>query len=308
MSWVVTIGGFLASLWLSYLIFPFRGDEPGSTGFSRFVVTGIGTAIAAAIAFQIDKRRTAVAAEEAVAADLATRSERPPRDTRLRVHLPADWSRALEESGVTPSDVQDILARAYAAPGTVFPDPSAVFRAFDLTPLADVRVVIVGQDPYPTRSEADGLAFSVRQGAPARYSLRRIFDNLIADPRVTFDLPSSGGDLSNWARNGVLLLNASLTVREGQAGSDATIWSHFTASALQVVAQKAEPVVFMLWGDKANELVDRVGVLSHHKVLRSTHPRREEESAYPRFADTRQFSVANDFLLQTGRGSVDWRL
>lgn len=306
MSWFVSIGGFLASLWLSYQFFPFRGDESGSVSLSRFVVTGVGTTLAIVVAVQLSRRRTLAATDSG--GDEHRSQDRQPQPSGDQGRLPADWSIALANNGFDPSDVVELVGRAYGAGrGAVFPDRKDVFRAFALTPLADVRVVIIGQDPYPTRGEADGLAFSVQRGGSMRRSLRRVLDNIEADPLVHFARPANG-DLTRWAQQGVLLLNSALTVREGAAGSDLAIWSRFTRTVLDVVGQKVEPVVFMLWGDHANELVDQVRPPSRHLLLRSTHPRREEASTYPRFADTRPFSTANDFLVGAHRGAVDWSL
>ncbi|GAA0503653.1 uracil-DNA glycosylase [Microbacterium kitamiense] len=300
MPWIVAVGGFVVSLWVSYQLFPFESGESGSMAFNRLVVTAIGSTIAGIAARQIHARR-------------GTRRDTRPRgqssNADVESGLPADWTVALAAIGLSSSEVRDTVERAFdPSRGAVFPNREDVFRAFWLTPLSEVRVVILGQDPYPTRGDADGLAYSTRAGTPPRYSLGRIFDNLEADPRVAFARPPASGDLSHWAISGVLLLNTSLTVREGLPGSDVELWARFTRAVLRAIASRRQPVVFMLWGDDANRIANSVDIPSHHKLLRSTHPRREQPSFYPRFADTRPFSAANDFLVQAGRSAVDWRL
>ena len=192
--------------------------------------------------------------------------------------------------------------------GETLPDRQQVFRALALTPLKGVKVVVLGQDPYPSRGHADGLAFSVRPGTPVPHSLKRVFSNLESDGALNFSRPH-GGDLSQWARQGVLLLNAALTVGADAPTSHSDFWRTFTLRILEVVNEKADPVVFLLWGDAANELADAVPINeSRHRLIRSTHPRIEMSSRYPRFADTRPFSETNQFLRFHGRDEVDWGL
>lgn len=225
--------------------------------------------------------------------------------------LPQDWTRALSNEGVREGESQLILATLLSkarSGNRILPERNCVFRAFHLTPIADVKVVILGLDPYPQLGQADGLAFSVPTGEAAPYSLRRIFDNILRDPKVEFNVPTSG-NLTSWAQNGVLLLNTALTVEEGTPGSHLSYWRHFTKAVLSAVNNGTTPVVFMLWGDEANALGDEVGLdTSKHKVLRSTHPRQQAESRYPRFADTQPFSEANVFSLSRGLKPVIWKL
>lgn len=170
-----------------------------------------------------------------------------------------------------------------------------------------MQVVIVGQDPYLDAGKANGLAFSVRRGVPVPYSLSRIFDNLEKDTFIHFDRPDHG-DLRAWARQGVLLLNSSLTV-SADGSKHSREWASFVEAVLSVVNESAGPTVFLLWGDDANDLADRVGIdENRHLLVRSTHPRREQGSRYSRFSDTNPFSAANQFLIPRWRGPIDWNL
>lgn len=225
--------------------------------------------------------------------------------------LPREWARGLAaRTGLNDADVQAIVARAYTTrqQGATLPDRRHVFRAFEYTYPHEVKVVILGQDPYPRRGDADGLAFSVPAGVAIPRSLTRIFDNLEADGAVSFTRPRDG-DLSRWARQGVLLLNSALTVREGEPGSHRDYWRDLTRGVLEVLNKRGEPIAFLLWGTEASAIADAVHIDEGiHRVIRSPHPGRDERAGYPRFADTHPFSAANSFLRSRGRGEVDWRL
>ncbi|MFJ2507608.1 uracil-DNA glycosylase [Arthrobacter citreus] len=224
--------------------------------------------------------------------------------------LPGEWASALTRKGVGETDIQSILSRAYFQSGfrPTQPEKKDVFRAFTLTPLSTIKTVIVAQDPYAASGHADGLAFSTRASGRVPYSLARIFENLESDAGLNFRRPDSC-DLSPWARQGVLLLNSSLTVVENDPGSHRELWRSFTRRVLEILNEKTDPVVFLLWGDAANELADSIPINERkHLVIRSTHPRLQSASRYPRFADTRPFSEANNFLRRHGRGDVNWQL
>lgn len=224
--------------------------------------------------------------------------------------LQRDWAYVISHQGVESAEVRDLVDGIYrsAPPDTVRPERRDVFRAFDLTPLSDLRVVILGQDPYPGKGHADGLAFSVRPGVAIPHSLDRVFANLTEDAQLGFQRPANG-DLSPWARQGVLLLNTALTHQE-HGPSHRDLWRPFTRSVLQYINERRSHIVVLLWGDEANDLADEVGLdPTRHRLIRSTHPRREEPSArYPRFADTRPFSEANAQLQSWGRQPIDWTL
>jgi uracil-DNA glycosylase len=178
--------------------------------------------------------------------------------------------------------------------------------------LQEVKVVILGQDPYHGPGQAMGLSFSVPEGVPHPPSLRNIFKELADDCAIP--APASG-DLTPWARQGVLLLNNSLTVEGGQAGSHAGRgWDAITDACVAAVAQRDEPAVFILWGSHAQKKASRIAELNadeqgqraRHCVIRSPHP--SPLSAHRGFFGSKPFSRANAFLEQAGREPVDWRL
>jgi uracil-DNA glycosylase len=178
-----------------------------------------------------------------------------------------------------------------------------VFAAIHLTPYADTRVLILGQDPYHGPRQAHGLCFSVQRGVAVPPSLANIFTELRDDLHIE---PPGHGNLEAWARQGVLLLNATLTVRAGQAGShQGKGWETFTDEVIRVVNAKADPVVFILWGSYARKkkmLIDT----SRHVVIESAHP--SPLSARNGFFGSRPFSRTNAALRERGREPVDWRL
>jgi uracil-DNA glycosylase len=186
---------------------------------------------------------------------------------------------------------------------TVYPPPDEVFAALHLTPYAEVKAVILGQDPYHGPSQAHGLCFSVRGGVAPPPSLQNIYKELEQDLGYP---PPGHGDLHHWAEQGVLLLNASLTVRQGRAAShQGKGWETFTDEVLRVVNAKPERVVFILWGAAARKkkaLIDR----SRHVVIESAHP--SPLSASNGFFGSRPFSRANQALEEAGRTPIDWRL
>jgi uracil-DNA glycosylase len=184
---------------------------------------------------------------------------------------------------------------------TVLPPPESVFRAF-AQPTDSVRVVIVGQDPYPTLGHAMGLSFSVdRAVKPLPRSLANIYRELHSDLGID---PAQHGDLSNWARQGVLLLNRVLTVRGGEAGSHRQIgWEAVTASALTALARRGGPLVAILWGADARSADVLLGDVP---VIASAHP--SPLSAHRGFFGSRPFSRANELLTQQGSQPIDWRV
>lgn len=185
----------------------------------------------------------------------------------------------------------------------VYPPESDVFAALHLTPLAQVKVLILGQDPYHGRGQAHGLCFSVRPGTPIPPSLRNIFAELHTD--LGIEAPADG-DLRPWARQGVLLLNATLTVRAHQAASHrGQGWERFTDQVIRAVDERPDTVVFILWGNSArakSQLIDT----TRHVVIESPHP--SPLSAHRGFFGSRPFSRANAALIAAGRDPVDWQL
>jgi uracil-DNA glycosylase len=215
-----------------------------------------------------------------------------------------DWNPVLRRELAEPywAELQAFVA-AERATHPVYPPPAEVFAALHLTAFASVKVVILGQDPYHGPGQAHGLCFSVRRGVPAPPSLRNVFAELEAD----LGLPAPRhGDLGHWARQGVLLLNTTLTVRGGAAASHpGKGWEVFTDRVLDAVNAKPERVVFVLWGAAARRkkaLIDT----TRHAVIESAHP--SPLSAHNGFFGSRPFSRANQALVDAGREPVDWAL
>lgn len=219
------------------------------------------------------------------------------------VHIAPKWKALLETEFAKPyfSELSDRVRSEYLK-GPVFPHPSRVFRAFELVSPSDVRVVILGQDPYHTPGVADGLAFSTIPGNRVPPSLQNIFKEIESE----FGAPcNKSPDLERWARQGVLLLNASLSVRSGEANSHADYgWHTFTDAVIHALSESQEHVVFMLWGSfarKKSALIDS----SKHLILESAHP--SPLSAHNGFFGNGHFKLANDYLVAHGRSLIEWR-
>ena len=215
-----------------------------------------------------------------------------------------DWNPLLRGEFEKPywRALQDFVATERGR-ATVYPPSEEVFAALHLTPYGDTRVLILGQDPYHGPNQAHGLCFSVRRGIRVPPSLANIHRELHDD--LGLPIPDHGS-LENWARQGVLLLNATLTVRAHKAGShQGKGWETFTDEVIRVVADKRDRVVFVLWGNYARrkkELIDG----SRHTIIESPHP--SPFSASNGFFGSRPFSRANEALLAAGREPVDWNL
>lgn len=219
--------------------------------------------------------------------------------------LPTGWAVRLRRYGCDIDMLKSVLAGLYDA-GKVRPQRQDVFRAFQLTPLDEVRVVILGQDPYPSPHEAHGLAFSVPDALPPPRSLKAIFRNLENDERVRFNTPAAG-DLTPWAKNGVLLLNTALTVEQGAPGSHAGSWNAFTDAVLKAIVAERPHVAFLLWGTHAIRTGASVPIEEpRHKVVRSSHPAAWGRTSELKFRDTSPFSEADDFLARHDLGTVPW--
>ncbi len=195
------------------------------------------------------------------------------------------------------------LRQRKAAGARIFPPGPQIFAAFEATPFDAVKVVILGQDPYHGRGQAHGLCFSVLPGVPVPPSLDNIFKEIHDD--LGIQRPDHGC-LLPWARQGVLLLNAVLTVEEGRAGAHANKgWEGFTDHAIQTLANEREHLVFMLWGSYA-QAKGKVIDSRRHRVLRAPHP--SPLSAHRGFLGCRHFSAANQYLTQHGQTPIDWSL
>ena len=193
------------------------------------------------------------------------------------------------------------FVRAEYANGLCFPPGKLIFNAFDQCPFDNVKVVLIGQDPYHEPGQAQGLCFSVGDGVKFPPSLRNIFTEIQSDLGVA--VPDSG-DLTRWAKQGVLLLNATLTVRAHAAGSHQNKgWETFTDAVIRAVSEGRDNVVFMLWGSYAQskaKLIDS----TRHCVLKSAHP--SPLSAYRGFFGNHHFSICNQYLQQHGQEAINW--
>ena len=186
---------------------------------------------------------------------------------------------------------------------TVFPPEAEVFNAFNATPLADVRVVILGQDPYHGPGQAHGLCFSVRRGVPPPPSLKNIYKELATD--LPGFVKPDHGNLQSWAEQGVFLLNASLSVRQGEANSHAKLgWQEFTDEVIKVLNRQPQKIVFILWGGFAQKKACRLNE-AKHCVLKAAHP---SPLSVTKFLGCKVFSRANAFLAKEGKEEVDWRV
>ncbi|NPA67426.1 MAG: uracil-DNA glycosylase [Chlorobi bacterium] len=184
---------------------------------------------------------------------------------------------------------------------TIYPPGKDIFKAFDLCPVDKVKVVIIGQDPYHGKGQAHGLCFSVKDGVTVPPSLRNIYKELHSD--VGKEIPATG-NLEHWAKQGVLMLNATLTVRAGQAGShQGKGWETFTDAAIKKIAETKENLVFMLWGayaQKKGQVIDA----GKHYILKSPHP--SPFSAHNGFFGCKHFSKTNEFLKSIGKEEIKW--
>lgn len=221
------------------------------------------------------------------------------------VRLGDSWKAVLGDEFAQPymRHLKDFLQAEKAAGKQIFPKGAEYFRALDLTPLDEVRVVILGQDPYHGAGQAHGLCFSVRPGVRIPPSLVNIYKELQGDLGIA---PARHGFLEHWAQQGVLLLNSVLTVEEARAAShQGQGWERFTDAVIRAVNEDCEHVVFMLWGSYAQKKAAFVDG-ARHLVLKAPHP--SPLSAHNGFFGCRHFSQANEYLLSKGRNAIDWQL
>jgi uracil-DNA glycosylase len=221
------------------------------------------------------------------------------------IKLHESWKAPLADEFAAPymAELRAFLVAEKAKGKRIFPKGSEWFRALDLTPLEKVRVVIIGQDPYHGEGQAHGLCFSVQPGVRTPPSLVNIYKELQADLGIA---PARHGFLEHWAQQGVLLLNAVLTVEMAQAAShQGKGWEKFTDAIIRLINARAEPCVFLLWGAYAQKKAGFVDT-SRHLVLKSAHP--SPLSAYNGFFGSRPFSKTNAFLESHGRTPIDWAL
>jgi len=221
----------------------------------------------------------------------------------MSVKIEESWKRILEKEFEEDyfKKLSEFVKEEYKK-ATVYPPPRFIFHAFELTPFDKVKVVILGQDPYHGVNQANGLAFAVNKGVVLPPSLVNIYKEIESDLRVK--TKNMAGDLENWANQGVLMLNATLTVRAGQAGSHQNKgWEKFTDTVIKVLSEQKENLVFILWGSYAQKkgaVIDE----SKHMVIRSVHP--SPLSAFGGFFGSKPFSQANAYLIFSGKEPIEW--
>ena len=220
------------------------------------------------------------------------------------IQIEASWKTALQDQFEQPyfQALAAFLKNEKAAGKTIYPPGSLIFNAFNTTPFPEVKVVIIGQDPYHNPGEAMGLCFSVPKGVRVPPSLKNIYKELESD--VGASIPNHG-DLTSWAQQGVFLLNAMLTVERNRPGSHQKIgWQDFTDAVIRKLSDGREHLVFMLWGGfarKKKELIDG----SKHLILEAAHP---SPLAGGAFFGSQHFSKANAYLQEHGMGKVEWQV
>ena len=222
-----------------------------------------------------------------------------------RIRLEPSWKARIGDWLQRPEmrELSAFLRQRKAAGARIYPPGPQIFAAFDATPFDAVKVVILGQDPYHGPGQAHGLCFSVLPGVPVPPSLANIFKELNADLGIA---PPDHGCLLPWARQGVLLLNAVLTVEEGRAGAhQGKGWEGFTDHAIETLAREREGLVFLLWGSYA-QAKGKVIDTRRHRVLRAPHP--SPLSAHRGFLGCGHFSATNQYLAQRGLSPIAWRL
>lgn len=221
----------------------------------------------------------------------------------MEVKIEPSWKKALEQEFDEEyfKQLAEFVRSEYLNK-TVYPPPKFIFHAFELTPFNKVKVVILGQDPYHGPQQANGLAFAVNKGVPLPPSLINIYKEIESD--LGRKPSSTSGDLENWAKQGVLLLNATLTVRAHQAGSHQNKgWEKFTDAVIKTLSDQKENLVFILWGRYAQNkgaVIDK----SKHLVIQSAHP--SPLSAHAGFFGSKPFSKTNEYLEMQGEKPIDW--
>jgi uracil-DNA glycosylase len=224
----------------------------------------------------------------------------------MSVKLEKSWLKVLKEEFEQEYMLQlkQFLLEQKKANEIVYPKSEDIFKAFELTPFDKVKVVILGQDPYHRPNQAHGLSFSVQKGIKHPPSLKNIFKELTEDI-ADFKTPVEG-DLTHWAKQGVLLINATLTVNAGQAGSHQEQgWEIFTDKVIATISEKQENIIFILWGKFAQAKEPLIDLTKHH-IIKSPHP--SPFSAYGGFFGSKPFSKTNELLKKLGKEEINWAL
>lgn len=225
----------------------------------------------------------------------------------MNVHVEATWKQELQDEFDKPyfASIVQFLKAQKSSGHTLYPPGQLIFHAFDLCPFDQVRCVILGQDPYHGSGQAHGLCFSVPDGIIPPPSLKNIFKELHQDSAIPWTEPRSG-NLEPWARQGVLLLNAFLTVEAGKPASHSQIgWEIFTDAVIRIISERKEGVVFLLWGRFAQNKASLIDA-QKHLILEAAHP--SPFSADKGFFGCRHFSKVNAYLQTQGKPPIDWSL
>ncbi|PZX65659.1 uracil-DNA glycosylase [Hydrotalea sandarakina] len=223
----------------------------------------------------------------------------------MDVKIENSWKEQLQKEFTKPYFLQIVthLKTEKATGATIYPPGSLIFNAFNTTPFNEVKVVILGQDPYHGPGQAMGLCFSVPNGIAPPPSLQNIFKELHTD--IGMPIPSTG-NLTPWAKQGVLLLNAILTVRANEAASHSKIgWMNFTDAAIKKISEEKSGIVFLLWGRFAQEKQQFIDATKHF-ILKAAHP--SPLSAHNGFLGCKHFSKTNELLIKQGKTPIDWKL
>lgn len=221
--------------------------------------------------------------------------------------LNKSWHQALGDELKKPyiNEIKEFLAKEKSEGQKVYPPEEEVFNAFSKTPFDKVKVVIMGQDPYHGEGQAHGLCFSVKKGVAPPPSLKNIYKEMQSDLGIS---PPNHGCLESWAKQGVLMLNATLTVRSGQPKSHYGIgWERFTDAVVEALCRREDPVVFLLWGrsaiNKARDILDRT--THNHIILSCAHP---SPFSATKFFGCKHFSKANEYLAKWKKTPINWRV
>ncbi len=221
------------------------------------------------------------------------------------VHINNSWDELLKEDFNSENylELREFLKKEYFTK-TIYPPMQDIFNAFKLTDYNDVKAVILGQDPYHGKGQAHGLCFSVKQGIKPPPSLINIYKEQKSD--LGIDQPMDSGDLTKWTKQGVLMLNTVLTVREASPNSHKGIgWEQITDKVIKLLNDREKPVVFILWGANARAKKNLI-TNKNHLIIESAHP--SPFSAYSGFFGSRPFSRTNEFLVKNGQSPIDWQL
>jgi uracil-DNA glycosylase len=221
----------------------------------------------------------------------------------MHVQIEDSWKKVLEDEFKLPYfiELSRTVGKVYLEGAPIYPAPKAIFKAFELCPFDSVKVVILGQDPYHGVGQAHGLCFSVQEGVKVPPSLKNIYKELLNDLNIPI---SNSGNLEHWAKQGVLLLNATLTVEGGKPGSHQGLgWEQFTDAIIQKISNEKEHVVFLLWGKYAEMKGGKIDT-KKHLVLTAPHP--SPFSAYTGFFGCKHFSITNKYLRNHGEKPIEW--